>query len=53
MTLELLKQEERRKGEDRLAELIKKLCDNNRRDEIENAVTNVNYREKLFAEFGL
>lgn len=53
MTFELLKQEERCRGEERLADLIAKLYENNRQEEIKQVITDSNYREKLFMEYDM
>ena len=57
MTLELLKQEERRKGEikgeAKLGKLVNALLKDKRYSDIEKVSVDEHYREELYKEFGM
>lgn len=50
---EEMKADERRAGEDNLAELMKRLIGEDRMKDLKKALENKKYRRKLYREFGI
>lgn len=50
---EEMKADERKAGEDNLAELMKRLIGENRMKDLKKALENKKYRKKLYREFGI